>query len=293
MDKAPFEFAVTNQPLAPLTLYGVGGAARLTLAPRTAEEAVAAYQWMQAQSGPKFVLGAGSNVLISDRGFPGIVLLTTGLDRIEQVGKDRFCIEAGVAIERLLREIMIPNNYEGVGALTGIPGSIGGAIYMNAGTTNGTTCQWVEWAEIVVGEQAKTIPIEPAFYGYRSQRFCPSGGLIVRALFRFKRSDEDQKAVCEHYLARRRERQPQGACCGSVFKNPPHDHAGRLIEACGLRGTRRGGAVISPVHANFIMNEGGATCEDILWLIDLCKRTVRACFAVELEEEVVIPRDGG
>ena len=87
-------------------------------------------------------------------------------------------------------------------------------------------------------------------------------------------------------MQRRKEKQPQGRCCGSVFKNPPNDHAGRLIEACGLKGTRLGGAEISPLHANFIMNAGGATCQDILALIDLCKQRVHNQFGIQLEEEV-------
>src|SRR5690606_7004140 len=102
--------------------------------------------------------------------------------------------------------------------------------------------------------------------------------------------EKDQRAVYDHYIQRRREKQPQGHCCGSVFKNPPGDHAGRLIESCGLKGTRRGRAVISPLHANSITNEHGAPSEDILALIDLCKRTVLEKHGIRLEEEVIIVR---
>jgi UDP-N-acetylmuramate dehydrogenase len=132
----------------------------------------------------------------------------------------------------------------------------------------------------------REIPLDESLYSYRGQTFCPRGGLILRGRFHFTRAVEDQQAVYDHYIQRRTEKQPQGKCCGSVFKNPPGDHAGRLIEACGLKGMRRGGALISPMHANFFMNDANATSADLLWLIDLAKTRVREQFGVELEEEV-------
>ena len=101
-------------------------------------------------------------------------------------------------------------------------------------------------------------------------------------------SEADQRAIYDHYIDRRKATQPEGHSCGSVFKNPKDQHAGRLIEACGLKGTRRGGAVISALHANFILNEGSASFDDIVWLVALCKEHVRDRFGVELEEEVRI-----
>lgn len=288
MKSAPFEFAVEDMPLGPLTMYDVGGPARLSLWPRTIEEACAAYAWMIGQSAPWVILGGGSNVLISDQGFSGIVLITTKLIGIEVLGGGRFLIEAGMPLQQVVRDIIVSNNYEGTGALAGIPGSVGGALYMNAGTVNGSICQLAESVEIVGPGGRRTVAMEAGLYGYRSQQFCASGELILRGTFRFTPAQEDAAGVYAHYLRRRREKQPQGHCCGSVFKNPPGDHAGRLIEACGLKGVRRGGAVISPVHANFIMNEGGAAFDDILWLIRLCKQRVQEQFGINLVEEVQI-----
>lgn len=288
MERPPFEFIADDYPLAPATLYKVGGPARLALLPRKATEAVAALEWMLGQPRPHLILGRGSNVLISDGGFPGIVLFTTGLTELEDLGGDRYRVEGGVDLDRLVREVLVANNYEGTGALTGIPGSVGGAIYMNAGTVNGSTCELLE-SVTLVGPKGKTaIRIEPRLYGYRCQTFCAPDDLILEGVFHFTRSDKGQRAVYEHYSQRRKERQPQGDCCGSVFKNPEGHQAGRLIEACGLKGTRRGGAVISSMHANFIMNEDNATFGDVLGLIELCKRCVREQFGVELEEEVRI-----
>ncbi len=290
MGGVPFEFAEENVPLAPLTLYKVGGPARLGLFPRTTEEACAAYQWLCSQPGPRLILGGGSNVLISDAGFLGAVLITTCLDKIESVGQDRYQVESGTRLERLVREVMLPNNYAGVGGLTGIPGSVGGAIYMNAGTVKGTTCELLESVELIGPTGRRVVAMAPALYGYRGQKFCTPGTLILRGIFHFEKAKEDQRAVYDHYMLRRQQTQPQGACCGSVFKNPPGDHAGRLIEACGLKGTRHGGAVISPAHANFIMNEDNATFGDILFLVQLCKQRVKQEFHIDLEEEVVIIR---
>ncbi len=219
-----------------------------------------------------------------------MVLLTHRLDRLEELGDRRYRVECGVVLDRLVQEVMLAHNYDGVGGLTGIPGSVGGAIYMNAGTVNGSTCQLMESVEVVAHDGLRVIALEPSLYSYRGQTFCPPGGLILRGTFRFTPAEKDQRAIYDHYIRRRKETQPQGHCCGSVFKNPPGEHAGRLIEACGLKGTRRGGAIISPKHANFIMNEDNASSEDILALIALAKEAVRERFGIRLEEEVVIVR---
>ena len=290
MDTVPFEFAREGCLLSSATCYEVGGPARLVLEPRSIDEAVEGYAWLRSQPGPWLILGKGSNVLISDDGFPGIVLLTTALTAIENLGGDRYRVETGVELGKLVSEVMVRNNYEGTGALAGIPGSVGGAIFMNAGTVNGTTCQFLESVVLATLDGVKRVGVDTSQYGYRGQSFCAPDELILESVFRFSRCKEDQRAVYAHYIQRRKEKQPEGACCGSVFKNPPNDHAGRLIEACGLKGTRRGGAVISPKHANFIMNEANATFEDIIGLMDLCKREVRRRFGIELEEEVRIIR---
>lgn len=289
MNAPNFDFAEENVSLAPMTLYNVGGPARVALLPRTTEEALEAFTWMKDQPGPKLVLGGGSNVLISDRGYPGIVLFTNKLQRLEALGDDRYIVESGVNLDRLVRDVMLENNYAGVGGLTGIPGSVGGAIFMNAGTVNGSTCELMESVDVVTLERGhESIGMAPSLYGYRGQTFCPPRGLILHGVFKFAPAEEDQQAIYDHYIERRRRTQPQGHCCGSVFKNPENEHSGRLIEACGLKGTRHGDAVISEKHANFIMNEGNARFDDIMYLIRLAKETVRERFGITLEEEVRI-----
>ena len=209
-------------------------------------------------------------------------------DAIEALGNDRYRVECGVELGDVVHDIMLPNNFDGVGALTGIPGFVGGAMFMNAGTANGSTCQWLESAEVIGPNGCRKVEVASSMYGYRRQTFCQRDELILRGTFAFKRAEADQREIYEHYMERRRDKQPQGACCGSVFKNPEHDHAGRLLEACGLKGTKLGGAVVSSMHANFIMNENDATFEEILGLIKVCQRTVYEKFHVELQPEVRI-----
>ncbi len=277
-----------NWLLAPATRYRIGGPARLALFPRSTEELQAAWAWAVGQPVPRLILGGGSNVLISDAGFPGVVLVTTELRGIRDRGNHRFLVSAGEPLDRLVREVMLRNNYAGVGALTGIPGTVGGAVFMNAGTVNGAICDFLESVLLFGPSGPRTVTMEPSLYGYRQQSFLMPDEIIAEGSFHFTPASENQQEIYDHYIQRRKEKQPGGWCCGSVFKNPPGDHAGRLIESCGLKGVRRGGAVISPVHTNFIMNEHQATCRDVLYLIRLIRRTVRDRYGIELEPEVRI-----
>lgn len=284
----PLDFAVEDFPLAPTSLYNVGGAARVALMPRSREEVEAAYAWTKTQDMPMIVLGGGSNVLIADEGFPGIVLFTTEMTGIDALGDDRYWIGGGTVLDTMLQETILKKNYHGAGGLTGIPGTVGGAIFMNAGTVNGSICELMESVDITTETGTQTISIDPSKYSYRGQTFCPPSGLILGGTFQFAPAEEDQQAIYTHYINRRKETQPKGHSCGSVFKNPEGDHSGRLIESCGLKGTRRGGAAISDVHANFIVNDQNATSADILSLIQFCKETVYKEHGVLLEEEVKI-----
>lgn len=284
----PLDFAVEHYPLAPTSLYNVGGAARVALMPRTREEVESAYAWIRTQEMPMIVLGGGSNVLIADDGFPGIVLFTAELRGIDDLGDGRFWVGGGTLLDTMVQETILQHNYFGAGGLTGIPGTVGGAIFMNAGTVNGSICELMESVDISTEDGTETIPIKPSLYSYRGQTFCPPSALILGGTFQFTPTEEDQRAIYTHYIERRKKTQPKGHSCGSVFKNPEGDHSGRLIESCGLKGARRGGAAISDVHANFIVNDQGATSADILTLIQLCKDTVYEEHGVRLEEEVKI-----
>ncbi|NLN93820.1 MAG: UDP-N-acetylmuramate dehydrogenase [Candidatus Hydrogenedens sp.] len=284
-------YIIENAPLAPHCFYRIGGPARWGLFPRSLEEMEEAYKWIKGKNIPFMVLGGGTNVLISDSGYDGAVLFTGGLDYIRQRGKERFDVGAGTLLAEMVSKVLLPNNYTGTGALTGIPGSVGGALFMNAGTVNGSICQMAESVRLLSETGLTEWEITEKDYSYRGQRYCPTGTVILEGRFHFTVDENDQRTVYEHYLDRRRNTQPQGRCCGSVFKNPEGDHAGRLIEECGLKGTRLGGAVISEKHANFIVNEADASFDDVYGLISLAKARVKERFGMELTEEVRIIKD--
>ncbi|MCX8064177.1 MAG: UDP-N-acetylmuramate dehydrogenase [Candidatus Hydrogenedentes bacterium] len=286
-------FTRTNYLLAPHTYYNIGGPAEIAMLPESEADLIQAYQLFSLLDYPKLLIGGGTNLLISDRGFHGVVLFLPRLNDVSLMDKDTYYVFAGTELSWLVENILLPNNYEGVGALTGIPGTVGGALYMNAGTANGSICEFVKYVLLLTPGMKKVVSLDPSLYSYRSQEFCKLNELIAGAIFKFERSKEDQRAIYEHYTQRRREKQPQGYCCGSVFKNPPGYHAGKLIEECGLKGKRCGGAVISKKHANFIMNEGNATFKDVLCLIKLAKSEVYKRFNIELEEEVLIIFEDG
>ncbi|MCK5860867.1 MAG: UDP-N-acetylmuramate dehydrogenase [Candidatus Hydrogenedentes bacterium] len=290
MDTVPFDFARTNYVLAPHTRYHIGGSAHLALFPPTLADMEAAYQWLFTTDMPFIVIGGGANMLIDDRGYDGCALFTTELKEVHPLGNHSFFVGTGILLADLVRKIMLPNNYEGVGALTGIPGTVGGALFMNAGTANGSVCELAVSVDLLEDKGVRRLPLTPDRYGYRGQSFCQGDTVITGAMFRFTPSERDESEVYHHYMRRRSETQPDGLCCGSVFKNPPDDHAGRLIEAAGLKGKRHNGAIISEKHANFIMNDADASFDDVFHLITLVKQTVHARFGVELHEELRIIR---
>ncbi len=288
-----FPFCQPDYLLAPHTYYKIGGPADFALIPKNELELEQSYHILQRLPLPYFILGGGTNVLISDKGFRGVVLITSHFKEFRTLGNNRYFVGGGIELDGLVKEVLLKNNYEGVSALTGIPGTVGGALFMNAGTINGCICEWTEKVFLLTSDGKKEIEIKPELYSYRSQKFCSINELISSAIFHFKKSNTEQKTIYEHYIKRRKEKQPQGYCCGSVFKNPPGHHAGKLIEKCGLKGTRKGGAIISPIHANFIMNDNNATFDDVLFLIRLVQEKVYNKFGITLEEEVrIIFEDG-
>lgn len=290
MNTVPFDFARTNYSLAPHTRYRIGGPASVALFPPTLSDMSAAHRWLIAENMPFIVLGGGTNMLIDDQGYAGCALFTTALKTLKPLGEHRYTVGAGVVLADLVRQVMVPNNYAGVGALTGIPGTVGGALFMNAGTANGSVCQLASSVAILEQSGLAHLPMTSDLYSYRGQSFCQGDTVIAEATFAFTPSDKEESEVYQHYMQRRSETQPAGWCCGSVFKNPPGDHAGRLIETAGLKGTRHNGAAISEKHANFIMNEANASFDDVLYLITLVKKNIRERFGVELHEEVRIIR---
>lgn len=277
-----------DEPMAEHTSWRVGGPADRFYRP-TALKDLATFLAALPPGTPLVWVGFGSNLLVRDGGIRGVVISTSGLPKaLERVGDLRVRASAAVSCARLARQCagwqLGPATF-----FAGIPGTIGGALAMNAGAFGGETWASVETVETI--ERSGTLRIRPRSdfsVGYRSVVGC-ADEWFVAATFRFERDVTADPGAIKALLRERSESQPLGTpSCGSVFRNPANDHAGRLIEAAGLKGKRIGGAVISAKHANFIINEGGATARDIEALIELARREVAAKFGVELATEVRI-----
>jgi UDP-N-acetylmuramate dehydrogenase len=235
-------------------------------------------------------VGLGSNTLVRDAGFNGTVIALQGvLNELKRLENNRVYAGAGVTGSKLAR-FCAKQNLVGAGFFAGIPGLVGGALAMNAGAFGGETWQHVVSVETIdrKGQRHKRDADEYEV-GYRSVK-GPADEWFTAAIFQFEQGDSSTAVQgIKQLLAKRAATQPMGAAsCGSVFTNPENDHAARLIEACGLKGCRIGGAVVSDKHANFIINDNNASAEDIEALIKHVQKTVLEQQGVELHTEVKI-----
>jgi UDP-N-acetylmuramate dehydrogenase len=278
-----------NVSLAPYTSARIGGPADYLIDVRTSDELahVATRLW---ESGIEFViLGGGSNVLVSDKGVREIVVLNRAKEvRFNLGSQPSVWCESGAVLSSVAHRAAA----FGLGGLewaANVPGTVGGAVYGNAGAFGGDVAHDLIQADILDRSGRNWWPAEKMEYGYRSS-VLKKGSLkavILAAEFRLINSTrEDAQAKIEQFSVKRKTTQPPGASMGSMFKNPEGDHAGRLIEAAGLKGMRIGNAEISPVHGNFFINKGETKAADVKALIDLVKRTVKENSGIDLELEI-------
>jgi UDP-N-acetylmuramate dehydrogenase len=279
-------------PMAPQVSWRAGGRAARSYVPADLDDLCACLAALPADE-PRLFAGLGSNLLVRDGGFPGTVLLLHGALRELRLAEPLVYAEAGVASPKLAR-FVARNGRVGAEFLAGIPGTIGGALAMNAGCYGGETWAFVEQV-LVAGRRGERRVLGAAEFeiGYRHVR--PKDGddeaVFLAAWFRFPEGDgEGSRLRIAELLAKRQATQPLDLPnAGSVFRNPPGDHAARLIEAAGLKGRRIGGAQVSSKHANFIVNpEGQASAADIEALIEAVQAEVQARFGVALQREVRI-----
>ena len=275
-------------PLASHTSWRVGGPADLYFVPRDVRD-LGAFLRQLPQELPLLWVGLGSNLLVRDGGFRGAVISTHGaLGAIARINESTLHAEAGVPCARIARQCA-QWNLGPAEFFAGIPGTLGGALAMNAGAWGGET--WRQVVEVDTIDRRGTVHTRtPAEYriGYRSVQ-GPEGEWFVAARLQFTPGQRGASVAIRELLEKRRRTQPVGErSCGSVFTNPPGDHAARLIEAAGLKSTCIGGACVSEKHANFIVNRGAARAADIEALIQHVRDTVAAKFGVALTPEVRI-----
>lgn len=282
-------------PMDGYTTFRAGGRAAALCFVGSLQELKEILAYLTGEGIPYVVIGRGSNLLVKDGGFRGVGLLLRGeLATVERSGRGERTIFAGGGLS--LAELVSAcrrEGLEGLEFLAGIPGTVGGAVIMNAGAWGKEIAGAIEGVEMMTGpgEPVRKVREELRF-SYRKLAVSP-GTVIVGVSFALER--QAPEIIAERvtsYLEERRARQPvEYPSGGSVFKNPPNDFAGRLIEAAGLKGKQVGGAVISEKHANFIINKGDATAADILALMALARRRVMEETGIALEEEIKVIGD--
>ncbi len=274
-------------PLARLTSFRVGGPAAYVVTAPTKAVAPLIARWKQDNT-PYMLVGNGSNLLVSDRGYNGIVLRLQAEEPAIVREHDRVICQAGMQLKALCLWAR-DNGLSGIEPLYGIPGTVGGAVYMNAGAYGGEVVDVL--CEVTVVDrngELHTLSAKEAALGYRHSRFMETGEIILQAVFQLHPDNkEDIGARMDDFQQRRRDKQPlEFPSAGSFFKRPEGHFAGALIDQCGLRGFAVGDAQVSEKHAGFVINRGKATCKDILALSDEVSRRVFEQFGVRLEREV-------
>jgi UDP-N-acetylmuramate dehydrogenase len=288
-------------PLQEFTTWRVGGPAEWFAEPADGAQLVALARWARERDLPLRIIGAGSNLLIADRGLPGLTLCIRRLQGSRVDGESGVVeAEAGEPIPTLARKVARAGLH-GLEWAVGIPGTVGGAAVMNAGAQGGCTAEWLDSVLVLdlsgSGEPHRIRAADLDFY-YRHSRLQEEPLLVLSARFLLEPGHEPAAVTARTSanLHSRTSTQPyQQPSCGSVFRNPEPEKAGRLVESLGLKGTRIGGAEVSPLHANFIVNSGGATAADIDALINLVQQRVRESTGIDLHPEVKrlgFPPDG-
>ena len=279
-----------NEPLARHTSFRIGGPADLFLEPADKRSLVLALREIWSRGIPVFILGGGTNVLVSDAGFRGAVVSIRRALRSMCFNGLCAAADSGVKLPRFVLECA-KRGLSGLEALCGVPGTVGGAVAMNAGAGGCQIADCLVSVEVLSKQgEVCTLSTEELRLGYRTSVLLGGGFVVLRANFRFRQGEPDEimRRVREA-IDKRRASQPVNQWnAGCVFKNPPGDYAGRLIELCGAKGIREGGAQVSAKHANFIVNLGGATANDVRRLMTRVQDMVRANFGIELEPELIL-----
>lgn len=276
-------------PLAKFTSSRVGGPADGLVSVDSVERLIEVVTLLWNLNIDFFILGSGSNVLISDDGVRRLVILNRAKESEIDEENQRVWAGSGASFGQIARRVS-NRGFSGLEWATGIPGTVGGAVFGNAGAHGSDVASTLFMAEILHHDRGKeNWTVQQMEYTYRSSKLKRESinAVILSAIFRVeKSSSEATKELVERYSLFRKESQPLGASMGSMFKNPPGDFAGRLIDLAGLKGTQVGGAFISPVHGNFFITDEGANATDIVSLIKLAQKTVFEKFNIFLELEI-------
>jgi len=278
-----------NVLLAPYTSARIGGPADIFVTADNVAELARIAKLLWKQEMPFTILGGGSNVLVSDRGIRGVVVMNRAKAvRFHSGDQPSVTVESGVVFSNLAHRCA-SKSFSGLEWAATVPGTIGGAVYGNAGAFGGDMAGNLMWAELLTDTSREKYSPEQMSYEYRTSVLKRGGvkAIVLSAELSLKNSTKEEATVkIQQFSAHRKATQPPGASMGSMFKNPNGDYAGKLIEACGLKGTRIGNAEISPLHGNFFINHANTRAEDIRALVQLVQKTVKEKQGVELELEI-------
>lgn len=289
-DLLPTENILVNEPMKKHTTFRIGGEAACYVKIENAEQLLEVQKFLREAKVPVLVLGNGSNLLVSDAGFPGVVLEIGDKMSDIRVEGTRMFVQAGALMSKVAR-VAYENGLTGFEFAAGIPGTIGGGTVMNAGAYGGELKQVITSVKMLDDKgQITELSNAEMEFGYRTSilKKCPY--IVVEVILQLQEgSKEDILVKMEDLAYRRRDKQPlEYPSAGSTFKRPEGYFAGELIMKAGLRGFGIGGAQVSEKHCGFVINKGDATAEDVLKLMEHVKNTVRDAFGVELEPEVIV-----
>jgi len=277
-----------NKPLSDCCTFRIGGAVRAAVYPQTPEMLVATLEILKGSDVRHIVFGNGSNVLFDDAGYDGIIVFTTRMNSVE-VCDNTIIADAGVSFTSLA----VTAHREGLTGLEfayGIPGTVGGAVFMNAGAYDGETAGVLLWSEYYDPKTGSIRKMENAAheFAYRHSVFMDNGCTVLRSAFALSKGDKEEiKAKMDGFMAARREKQPlEYPSAGSTFKRYPGYFTAKLIDEAGLKGCAVGGAKVSEKHAGFVINTGGATSRDVLELVGVIREKIHEREGIMIEREV-------
>lgn len=279
-----------NTFLSSCTSFKIGGKADFFVQPDSVEKLTAVVSECKKIGAKILILGKGSNLLVSDEGFRGVVISTSKLDKIELIDETTVYCQSGVTLSKLCR-FALDNSLTGLEFAYGIPGSAGGAAYMNAGAYGGEMKDVLYKCDHLSADGVQSSYSDSELeLSYRHSVYSKSDKIITALYLKLEKGNKDEiKAKMDELMSKRRDKQPlEYPSAGSTFKRPEGYFAGALVEECGLKGFTVGGAQVSEKHAGFVINIGGATASDVLGVIEHCKKTVYELKGVMLEPEVEI-----
>ncbi len=274
-----------NEPLARYTTFRIGGEADYYVEPADIEDVKNIVEYAGTHSIPYYVMGNGSNILISDDGIKGIVINLESAFNYLKIEDGSVISGAGVKLAKFV-EFCIQNSFAGAEMLAGIPATVGGALIMNAGCYGGETADFVTAVKVIKNGKLKIFAKEDCGFRYRNSDLKST--VVLEASFKFNEGNKDElMQKRKEFILHRNQTQPvEIPNAGCVFKNPKEGKGAILIDQCGLKGTKFGGAMVSPKHANFIVNYDNATAQDVIELVKTVKNTVREKTGIDLEMEV-------